>query len=147
MLPHPIPDRLPGTVIPQYVRCGKANCGCARGQLHGPYWYRFWREDPYVLHKEYVRKADVEQVRAACEAYAQDVREGRALLRTGRGLMGRIERGGGSALARTNRLSDALAGVYLLDEMDDFFWAKKGSLKQRLDMLRMQDEFYHVVRD
>ncbi|MGI0484946.1 DUF6788 family protein [Pantanalinema rosaneae CENA516] len=29
------------------VRCGKAGCKCAGadGELHGPYWYAYWRED------------------------------------------------------------------------------------------------------
>lgn len=28
------------------VRCGKVGCKCAgeNGQLHGPYWYAYWRE-------------------------------------------------------------------------------------------------------
>jgi hypothetical protein len=26
------------------VRCGKENCKCANGQLHGPYWYAYWTE-------------------------------------------------------------------------------------------------------
>jgi len=26
------------------VRCGKKNCKCATGQLHGPYWYAYWSE-------------------------------------------------------------------------------------------------------
>lgn len=26
------------------VRCGKENCKCARGELHGPYWYAYWAE-------------------------------------------------------------------------------------------------------
>ena len=26
------------------VRCGKANCKCAKGSLHGPYWYGYWSE-------------------------------------------------------------------------------------------------------
>src|SRR5437588_12488567 len=26
------------------VRCGKENCKCARGKLHGPYWYAYWSE-------------------------------------------------------------------------------------------------------
>jgi hypothetical protein len=25
----------------EYVRCGKSGCRCARGHLHGPYWYRY----------------------------------------------------------------------------------------------------------
>lgn len=26
------------------VRCGKENCKCAKGELHGPYWYAYWSE-------------------------------------------------------------------------------------------------------
>jgi hypothetical protein len=26
------------------VRCGKKNCHCAEGKLHGPYWYAYWTE-------------------------------------------------------------------------------------------------------
>jgi hypothetical protein len=26
------------------VRCGKPNCKCAKGNLHGPYWYVYWSE-------------------------------------------------------------------------------------------------------
>jgi hypothetical protein len=25
------------------IRCGKENCKCARGKLHGPYWYSYSR--------------------------------------------------------------------------------------------------------
>jgi hypothetical protein len=35
--------------------------------LHGPYWYRLWREWDGKQHKEYVRKSDLERVRAACD--------------------------------------------------------------------------------
>jgi hypothetical protein len=26
------------------VRCGKSNCKCVKGALHGPYWYCYWSE-------------------------------------------------------------------------------------------------------
>jgi hypothetical protein len=26
------------------VRCGKSNCRCGKGSLHGPYWYGYWSE-------------------------------------------------------------------------------------------------------
>jgi hypothetical protein len=26
------------------VRCGKENCRCTVGELHGPYWYAYWSE-------------------------------------------------------------------------------------------------------
>ena len=62
-----LPKNLPGVVCPQWVRCGRANCRCARGQLHGPYHYRFWREGGR-LRKQYVKPADLERVREACQA-------------------------------------------------------------------------------
>lgn len=52
------------------MRCGKQNCRCARGQLHGPYHYLFWREAGQ-LRKVYVRRADVAEVRAACDVAGQ----------------------------------------------------------------------------
>ena len=39
-----LPKTLPGAVCAQWVRCCRPNCRCARGHLHGPYFYRFWRE-------------------------------------------------------------------------------------------------------
>lgn len=62
----------PGTIHEQRVRCGKANCRCARGEPHRAF-YRFWREDGR-LRKAYVRRADLEAERAACLAW----REGNA---------------------------------------------------------------------
>jgi hypothetical protein len=35
-------EPLPGAVCIQWKRCGKANCKCSNGMLHGPYYYRFW---------------------------------------------------------------------------------------------------------
>jgi hypothetical protein len=63
-------DPLPGVVCVQWRRCGSPNCRCARGQLHGPYSYRFWRERGR-LKKAYVRPADVEEVRSRCQARRQ----------------------------------------------------------------------------
>lgn len=39
------------------VRCGKVGCKCAgdNGQLHGPYWYAYWR-DGGKLKSRYVGK-------------------------------------------------------------------------------------------
>ncbi|NJN32021.1 MAG: hypothetical protein HC824_17565 [Synechococcales cyanobacterium RM1_1_8] len=28
----------------EMVKCGKPNCKCTRGQLHGPYWYAYQRQ-------------------------------------------------------------------------------------------------------
>jgi len=59
---------LPGEVCEQYVRCGKANCRCSNGQLHGPYHYRVWREGTRV-YKQYVKPAEVESTRERCRIY------------------------------------------------------------------------------
>jgi len=64
--PNPLPKTAPRAVCAQMVRCGKKNCKCARGELHGPYYYRFERVDG-VLVKRYVKAKDVAAMRAACE--------------------------------------------------------------------------------
>src|SRR5262245_58841038 len=67
-----LPKTLPGAVCPQWVLCGREGCRCAQGCPHGPYFYRFWREGGR-LRKQYVRRQDVDQVWAQCQAR----REGR----------------------------------------------------------------------
>lgn len=39
----------------QGVRCGKENCRCARGKLHGPYWYSYARSEGKIK-SQYVGK-------------------------------------------------------------------------------------------
>jgi hypothetical protein len=66
--PKPKPDKLPGTIHQQFVRCGKLNCKCrARGELHGAYFYHFVRVGG-KLTKRYLKPAQVEIVQAACAA-------------------------------------------------------------------------------
>lgn len=78
----PLPKTPPGEVLAgavcaQYKRCGKPNCRCARGQLHGPYFYRFrWRGGRVT--KEYVPLPRVEEVRAACSRHRARKAEARA---------------------------------------------------------------------
>ena len=62
-----LPKTLPGVVRPQWVTCGRSNCRCRRGLLHGPYYYRFWREGGR-LRKQYVKAVHLDRIRAACEA-------------------------------------------------------------------------------
>ena len=59
-----------GSVHAQRVRCGKPNCRCARGELHGPYFYHFFRENGR-LRKRYLRPSEVDEVRAQCAARKQ----------------------------------------------------------------------------
>ena len=73
---EPLPKMLPGAVCRQWKRCGKAGCKCGRGALHGPYFYRFWREGGR-LRKAYVKPADVEAVTAACAVDRELLRAGR----------------------------------------------------------------------
>jgi hypothetical protein len=63
-----IPAELPGVVCIQYV---------TRGKKRHAYHARFWRERG-KLRKQYVRKCDVEAVRAACAARQAAVREQQA---------------------------------------------------------------------
>ncbi len=63
----PLPKMLPGSVCVQWVRCGRPNCRCAKGRLHGPYHYHFWREGG-KLRKQYVKPEAVEDMRERCEA-------------------------------------------------------------------------------
>lgn len=79
--PNPLPKTAPGTVCAQMVRCGKQNCKCARGELHGPYFYHFVRVDG-VLVKRYVKAKDVAAMRAACEARQRQDRRQRLMLKT-----------------------------------------------------------------
>jgi Family of unknown function (DUF6788) len=54
---------LVGSLQPEHKRCGKPTCRCAIGELHGPYWRRYWREGGR-RRRAYVRAADLERVRA-----------------------------------------------------------------------------------
>ena len=42
-LPRNDPQR--GSLHLEWKRCGKPACRCKLGALHGPYWYRHFRED------------------------------------------------------------------------------------------------------
>lgn len=66
-----LPKMLPGAVCVQWKRCGKSACRCAAGKPHGPYFYRFYREEG-LLRKAYVRKADLDRVRLQCLARRQE---------------------------------------------------------------------------
>lgn len=73
------PKMLDGYVRAERVKCGKANCKCSRGELHGVYFYRYtW--DAGRRHKSYIKRSEVEEVRAACAEYRKLQRQ----LRVGR---------------------------------------------------------------
>ncbi len=77
-----ISDLQPGHVQARRVRCGKANCRCARGLTHVAY-YHVWRTDG-VRYQRYVRRSEVASVRRACDehrALQVELRKGRVIYR------------------------------------------------------------------
>jgi hypothetical protein len=74
-----------GTVHTQWKRCGKPNCRCRNGQLHGPYYYHFWRENGR-LRKRYLKPNQVDGVRVACAKRQQLRRELKACMEEFRAL-------------------------------------------------------------
>ena len=55
-----------GTVIEEGVRCGKPNCRCARGHLHGTYAYLYYRKfenGAWKLKKQYIPRSKVKTVK------------------------------------------------------------------------------------
>ena len=58
----------PGAVCRQWKKCGKPGCKCARGELHGPYYYRFYWCGGRMV-KYYVRKADLAQTLKDCAGW------------------------------------------------------------------------------
>ncbi len=60
-----LPKILRGSVHKQFKKCGKSNCKCVSGELHGAYYYHFVREDG-KLKKRYLKATEVEPTRIAC---------------------------------------------------------------------------------
>ncbi len=76
---NPLPKTMPGSVHQQYVRCGKATCKCARGELHGAYYYHFVRIGG-KLTKRYLKPHEVEQMQTACLTWRREQKARRAQL-------------------------------------------------------------------
>lgn len=56
------------------IRCGRSNCKCADGSLHGPYYYRVWMVQG-VRYKTYVKKAEFDRINSGIEAFRAQRRE------------------------------------------------------------------------
>ena len=69
---------LPGFIASVRVRCGKVNCRCKRGTRHLAYYHVTYSRG--CRFRKYVRRDQVADVRAACNAY----RDLQAQLRAGR---------------------------------------------------------------
>ena len=92
---HKIP-----ALLETWTRCGKANCRCARGELHGPYHALHWREGA-LQRRRYVRPADLAGVRSTVERrrteramLRAERAEAASLLRALKALYRELDRGG-----------------------------------------------------
>jgi hypothetical protein len=67
-------EPLQGGILTQFKQCGRSNCRCATGSLHGPYYYRVWMVQG-IRYKTYVKKADFDRINAGMEAFRTQRRE------------------------------------------------------------------------
>lgn len=76
---NPAIKMLPGYVATVRIRCGKPNCRCTRGDRHIAHYYVVYRSGGRF--RKYVRRGQVQEMRAACEAHRHlqtQLRAGRA---------------------------------------------------------------------
>lgn len=76
---NPAIKMLPGSVAKVRVRCGKPNCRCSRGARHLAYYHVTYSRG--FRFRKYVRRDQLAEVLAACEAHRQlqaQLRAGRA---------------------------------------------------------------------
>ncbi len=71
---------LSGSLVQQYVTCGKLNCRCTRGQKHGPLYYLYWKEQGRS-RSLYVPRHRVGELRRQIQNYRQFQRKLTTLLR------------------------------------------------------------------
>lgn len=66
--------KTPGFIEQRMIKCGKANCKCTRGELHGPYsYYRYWKlhHKVWIQKKKYVTQTQAEKLGKAIQKYKQ----------------------------------------------------------------------------
>ena len=63
-----------GGLVREMIRCGRSNCKCVNGSLHGPYYYHVWMVQG-IRYKAYVKKADFDRIKAGIEAFHAKRRE------------------------------------------------------------------------
>ncbi|MCA1565740.1 MAG: hypothetical protein LC803_08910 [Acidobacteria bacterium] len=54
------------------IRCGKKGCKCAEGNLHGPYWYAYWKEKG-KSRSQYIGKRLPNGIKLGQDAAAREV--------------------------------------------------------------------------
>lgn len=60
---------LPGHVARVRIRCGKPNCKCARGERHTAFYHVTYCGGSRF--RRYVRKAEVKEIRTACQSHRE----------------------------------------------------------------------------
>jgi len=63
---------LPGSVHMEWKCCGRSWCHCSRGHLHGPYFYRRWREGGRQ-RKQYVKLGNLWETLQAIEMQKREL--------------------------------------------------------------------------
>jgi uncharacterized protein DUF6788 len=76
LLPKTGPRR--GSLHAELKRCGKPNCRCTHGVLHGPYWSLRWREGNRQ-RRRYVRPDDLERVQTGLDLWRRQHPPARAM--------------------------------------------------------------------
>ena len=71
---------LAGSLVKQYVICGKPGCRCLRGQKHGPLYYLYWKEQGRS-RSLYVPRAKVAELRRQIQNYRRLQKELARLVR------------------------------------------------------------------
>ena len=69
-----------GSLVGQYVTCGKPRCRCTRGQKHGPLYYLYWKEQGRS-RSLYVPREKVSELRCQIRNYHRFQTELTRLLR------------------------------------------------------------------
>jgi len=65
---------LAGSLVKQYVVCGKPGCRCQRGHKHGPLFYLYWKEQGRS-RSLYVPRDKVAELRQQIQNYRRLQRE------------------------------------------------------------------------
>ena len=65
---------LAGSLVKQYVVCGKSGCRCQRGQKHGPLYYLYWKEQGRS-RSLYVPREKVVEIRRQIQNYRRVQKE------------------------------------------------------------------------
>ena len=87
-----------GSLAREMIRCGRANCKCANGSLHGPYYYRVWMARG-IRYKAYVKKAEVERIKATIEIFRARRRKQQASAAEAKTMLREIREEGGNVYA------------------------------------------------